>query len=243
MTRYATSPSRSEQQAILTRLPSEILRNIFRSLFEEVIIDLKKPHDLGPRKLIESFPILAVDKRLLSEGVHVLLHHATFEIEDLTNFPREGTPLKMLQRIRNLALQKYQLATFGLSRQFPRNALRSSRKSFENLQKIDISVWSSVAEKDMILLPGCLQVPLLVQFAWDRPAGTEEFDLCYDYRGTTLTEFIKEFQRKYTLVLRIEFWIGGHLVSQFPLTSCQYLQQEHLTKNISDAKRPCQEES
>lgn len=65
ITTSSPSPSSSPTEgAKLTQLPSEILRNIFRSLFEEVIIDLKTPHELTQQKLIALFPIIAVDERL-----------------------------------------------------------------------------------------------------------------------------------------------------------------------------------
>jgi hypothetical protein len=203
------------QGTTLTRLPSEILRKIFRSLFEEVNIDLKRPHELNQQKLIESFPVLAVDERLLLEGTDVLLRHATLEIENLTNFPVDGPALLMLRKVRNLALQNSQLATFDISRQFPPNASRSSRNSFENLQKIDVNICSSLSDLEMILLRGCDQVAWLVRCAWQPSTDFEKFDLCYVNEGNHLVEFIRKFQRKYAIVLRMEFWLGGRLVSHF----------------------------
>ena len=224
MTRNATPPSRPMQGTTLTRLPSEILRKIFRSLFEEVNIDLKRPHELNQQKLIESFPVLAVDERLLSEGTDVLLRHATLDIEDLTHFPSDGPALLMLRKFRNLALQNSQLATFDISRQFPPNASRSSRNSFENLQKIDINICSSLSDLEMILIRGCDLVASLVRCAWRPPTDFEKFDLCYVNEGNHLVEFVRKFQRKYTVVLRMEFWLGGRLVSDFPSTAYQHLE-------------------
>lgn len=88
MPRHATPLWAPKPDASLTKMPWEVLQNIFRALFEEAAIDLKKPHDMSQAKLIRLFPILSVDERLLAEGLHALLRHAILEIEDLTNFPR-----------------------------------------------------------------------------------------------------------------------------------------------------------
>jgi hypothetical protein len=166
MTRATTSLSRPRQPGKLTLLPSEILRNTFRLLFDEAGIELKKPHDLNQQKLMEIFPILAVDVRLLSEGIHLLLHHGKVEIETIYHFPQQGPALKMLQAIRHLALNEYQLVTFALSRQFPSNAMRSSRNSFEKLRKVDINNCRSVSDRNMNLISDRAQVSWLVQLVF-----------------------------------------------------------------------------
>lgn len=213
MTSNTTRPSRPTQGAVLTQLPSEILRNILRSIFEEVILDLKRPHDLNQQKLISLNPILAIDERFLSEGIYVLLRYATLEIEDLTTFPSAGSALTMLQKVRNLTLQASQLATFNLSRQFPPHAVRSSRNSFKNLETIEISICASLSDLNMILIRGSDKVASLVQSAWQTPTDFEKFELCYAYEENYLVDFIQDFQKKYMIVLRMEFWIGGNLVS------------------------------
>ena len=213
MTRATTSLSRPRPPGKLTWLPAEILRNIFRSLFDEAVIELKKPHDLNQEKLMEIFPILAVDMRLLSEGIHVLLHYGKLEIENIYHFPQQGPALKMLQAIRHLALDEYQIVTFALSRQFPSNAMRSSRNSFEKLRKVDINICRSISDRSMNLIPDHAQVPWLIQLVWVPPKKTFDFEFCYFYEREELVEFIKEFQNKYTIVLMMDFWVGGRLVS------------------------------
>jgi hypothetical protein len=213
MTNSASPLSRSTQGANLTQLPSEILCNIFRSMFEEVIVDLKRPHELTQQKLIALFPILAVDERLLTEGIDVLLRCATVEIEDLTHFPSGGPALMMLRKVRNLALQRSHLATFDLSRKFPLAASRSSRNSFDDLQKIDIHICVSLSDLEIVLIRGCDKVASLAQSVWQPPIEIEEFYFCYAYEENQPVEFIQKYQRKYTIVLKMEFWIGGHLVS------------------------------
>ena len=212
ITRTTATRSRLRQPGRLMLLPSEILRNIFRLLFDEVIIDLKSPHDLNQEKLMEVFPILAVDTRLLSEGIHVLLHYGKLEVENIYHFPRQGSALRMLQAIRHLALQEYQLVTFALSRQFPPNAQRSSRNSFEKLRKIDINVCRSVSDRGMNLISDHAKVPWLVLSVWRPPKGILESEFSF-YDREELVEFIKKFQRKYSIVLMMDFWVGGRLVS------------------------------
>jgi hypothetical protein len=213
MQQQATLPSAPKPDASLTKMPSEVLQNIFRILFEEAAIDLKKPHDMTQAKLIRLFPILSVDERLLAEGLHVLLRHAILEIENLTNFPQSGPALKMLRKVRHLSLQTHQLVTFQLSRQFPRDALRSSRSCFENLQKIDISVTSTLQCSNVAGQLGSQAALAMIDSVWRRHDDLEVFEICSDYRKNELVEFIKVFQRRYTIVLKMEFWIGGRLVS------------------------------
>lgn len=194
-------------------MPSEVIQNIFSKLFEEVTINLKRPHDMSQAALIQSFPVLSIDERLLAEGIEALLRYATLEIDDITNFPRDGPTLKMLQKTRHLSLQKHQLVTFQLSRQFPQEALRSSRRCFENLQTIDITVASTLQSSNFPTQPGSQAAPLMIDMVWRRPDELEQYEICSDYHTNELVEFIKAFQRRYTIVLKMEFWIGDRLVS------------------------------
>jgi hypothetical protein len=150
------------------------------------------------------------------------LRHAILEIEDLTSSPQDGPALKMFRKVRRLSLQTHQLVTFQLSRQFPRDALRSSRRCFENLQKIDISVTSTLQSSNVAGQLGLQPALAMIDSVWRRPDHLEEFEICSDYRTNELVEFIKAFQRRYTIMLKMEFWIGGRLVSCITPSSITY---------------------
>ena len=202
----------------MDKMPVEILQKIFTMLFEGVSIPLNRPHDLNPQELIHLFPILSVDTRFLTEGIDILLRVASVEIADLTSFPIDGPALVLLREVRQISLQKCQLVTFQLSRKFPYHASRSSRNSFESLQRIDISIDTSLSDKDSATMPGQEVVPTMIYYAWSRYENMEKFELYQDYHANEIVEFIKSFQKKFAIVLKLEFWVGDRLVSTIPAT-------------------------